>query len=164
MSGNPHTWFWKSWFRDNCSPAMFMMPLMLGDLPACMHYSPCKLCAAQAGHSVPSLWPLLHSWAPRSICLLVYLAPLGWHFALHIDEFIHVCQWAVVRLVQNKWAEMTQTINHSTPRAHLALEATDPLWSIKTNKWQEAKALPNLWYLWQGQSLSFVFDLKCSHL
>lgn len=98
-----------------------------------MHYSPWQLCAAQAGHSVPSPWPLLLSWAPRSICLLVYLASLGWHFALHINEFIHGCQWALVRLVQNKWAEMTQTINHRTPpRAHLALEVTDPLWSIKT--------------------------------
>lgn len=63
---------------------------------------------------------------------LVYLAPLGWHFALHIDEFIQECQWALVHLLQNKWAEMTQTINHSRPRAHLALEVTDPLRSIKT--------------------------------
>lgn len=131
-SGNPQTWFWESWFRANCSPALFLMPLMLSGLSTCMHYSPCQLCAAQAGHSVPSPWPLLHSWAPRSICLLVSLAPLGWHFTLHIDEFIHGCQWALVRLVQNKWTEMTQTINHSTPRAHLALEVTDPLRSIKT--------------------------------
>lgn len=121
---------------------------------ACVH------CSARPALSSPG-WtlsvthrPQLLCWALQSGCLSVYWAPLGWHFALHVDEFIPGCQWALVHLGQDKWADVSECFWRTLRWHRRSITArrgstqpwkvTDPLQLIKTKN--DKKPRPGLIY------------------